>query len=115
LFKKLPVAVDIFSKFFIVIRTHLYKRYYINPSTASLTSSSVDILNHLNGQMIANIIGLLSACLIEQFEMLFSLKKWQKSPQTIEKPRFARNRRNFQETKQDLPARRSPIFAASRP
>ena len=36
--------------------------------------------------------------------MLFSVKKnGKKSPKTVEKPRFARNRRDLQETAQDLP------------
>jgi hypothetical protein len=42
-------------------------------------------------------------CLIGQFEMLFPPKNGEKSPQTVEKPRFARNRRILQETEEDLP------------
>ena len=55
-------------------------------------------------------------CLIEQFEMLFSQKKWRKSPKTVEKPRFARNRQILQETAQYLPgAPQSSLPQAHKP
>ena len=41
--------------------------------------------------------------------MLFPQKNGEKSPKTVEKPRFARNRRILQETAQDFPG--APQFS----
>jgi predicted RNA-binding Zn ribbon-like protein len=82
---------------------------YKPASTALLNSSCVDIsesfkaLNDIKYHLTVII------CLIEQFEMLFPGKKGEKSPKTVEKPRFARNRQILQETAQDLPG--APQFS----
>ena len=69
-----------------------------------MTSSSVDISESWKGSNDIKYHLTVIACLIEQFlNVIFLKKNGEKSPKTVEKPRFARNTRDLQETAQDLP------------
>jgi hypothetical protein len=88
---------------------YLVKLLYKLASTASLTSLSVDISESFKGSNDIKYHLTVITCLIEQFEMLFSQNNGEKSLKTVEKPRFARNRRILQETAQYLPG--APQFS----